>query len=78
VIIDTAGRPANRRSDDEELSRLKEALRPSEILLVADGMTGQDAVKIAQGFDEALDITGVVLTKMDGDARAVRRSRSTA
>src|SRR4029078_10521381 len=43
-------------------------LHPSEILLVADGMTGQDAVKIAQGFDQALHITGVVLTKMDGDA----------
>jgi signal recognition particle subunit SRP54 len=44
-------------------------LHPSEILLVADGMTGQDAVKIAQGFDAALDVTGVILTKMDGDAR---------
>ncbi|HLA14658.1 MAG TPA: AAA family ATPase, partial [Gemmatimonadaceae bacterium] len=69
VIIDTAGRL---QIDDvmmEELSRLKDALRPSEIMLVADGMTGQDAVRIAQGFDSALDITGVILTKMDGDAR---------
>src|SRR6266566_3561060 len=69
VIIDTAGRLQIDEAMMKELSRLKEALRPSEILLVADGMTGQDAVKIAQGFDEALDITGVVLTKMDGDAR---------
>jgi signal recognition particle subunit SRP54 len=48
---------------------LKEALRPTEILFVADGMTGQEAVKIAQGFDNALGVTGVILTKMDGDAR---------
>src|SRR3954462_15265150 len=69
TIVDTAGRL---QIDDEmmqELRHLKEALRPSEILLVADGMTGQDAVKIAQGFDKALDVTGVGLTKMDGDAR---------
>ena len=69
LIIDTAGRL---QIDDEmmnELRRLKEAVRPDEILLVADGMTGQDAVKIAQGFDSALGVTGVILTKMDGDAR---------
>lgn len=69
VIVDTAGRL---QIDDEmmqELERLKAAVRPDEILLVADGMTGQDAVKIAQGFDTALGLTGVVLTKMDGDAR---------
>jgi signal recognition particle subunit SRP54 len=69
VIIDTAGRL---QIDDEmmgELSRLKDALHPDEILLVADGMTGQDAVRIAQGFDQALGVTGVILTKMDGDAR---------
>ncbi|HLL48590.1 MAG TPA: signal recognition particle protein, partial [Longimicrobiaceae bacterium] len=53
----------------DELKRLKEALKPTEILFVADGMTGQDAVTIAQGFNDALDVTGVVLTKMDGDAR---------
>jgi signal recognition particle subunit SRP54 len=52
-----------------ELTRLKAAVSPHEILLVADGMTGQDAVRIAQGFHEALGITGVILTKMDGDAR---------
>jgi signal recognition particle subunit SRP54 len=69
VIIDTAGRL---QIDDEmmgELERLKAAIRPDEILLVADGMTGQDAVRIAQGFNDRLGVTGVVLTKMDGDAR---------
>ena len=69
VIVDTAGRS---QIDDElmlELVRLKGAIRPHEILLVADGMTGQDAVRIAKGFHDALGITGVVLTKMDGDAR---------
>jgi signal recognition particle subunit SRP54 len=69
VLVDTAGRL---QIDDEmmgELKRLKAAVSPHEILLVADGMTGQDAVRIAQGFHEALDITGVILTKMDGDAR---------
>ena len=50
-------------------TQLKEAVHPDEILLVADGMTGQDAVRIAQGFDQALGVTGVILTKMDGDAR---------
>ena len=69
VIIDTAGRLQIDEAMMEELSRLKEALRPTEILLVADGMTGQDAVKIAQGFDKVLDVSGVILTKMDGDAR---------
>jgi signal recognition particle subunit SRP54 len=52
-----------------ELRRLKEAVQPHEILLIADGMTGQDAVRIAQGFHDALGVTGVILTKMDGDAR---------
>jgi len=69
VIIDTAGRLQIDDAMMQELLRLKEALRPAEILLVADGMTGQDAVKIAQGFDNVLDVTGVILTKMDGDAR---------
>jgi len=69
VIIDTAGRLQIDDAMMQELSRLKDALRPSEILLVADGMTGQDAVKIAQGFDTALGVTGVILTKLDGDAR---------
>ncbi|HEU5357485.1 MAG TPA: signal recognition particle protein [Gemmatimonadales bacterium] len=69
VLVDTAGRL---QVDDElmdELRRLKDAVKPHEILLVADGMTGQDAVRIARGFHEALGVTGVVLTKMDGDAR---------
>jgi signal recognition particle subunit SRP54 len=69
VIVDTAGRL---QIDDEmmtELERVKAAVHPDEILLVADGMTGQDAVRIAKGFDDRLGVTGVVLTKMDGDAR---------
>ena len=64
VILDTAGRLQIDDAMMQELRTLKEALHPSEILLVADGMTGQDAVKIAQGFDQALHITGVVLTKI--------------
>jgi len=69
VLVDTAGRL---QIDDEmmdELRKLKAAVNPHEILLVADGMTGQDAVRIAQGFHQALGVTGVILTKMDGDAR---------
>jgi signal recognition particle subunit SRP54 len=69
VIFDTAGRLQIDEDMMQELKRLKAEVQPHEILFVADGMTGQEAVKIAQGFDEALDITGVVLTKMDGDAR---------
>jgi signal recognition particle subunit SRP54 len=69
VIVDTAGRLQIDEQMMQELQRLKEAIRPDEILFVADGMTGQDAVRIAQGFDAALDVTGVILTKMDGDAR---------
>ena len=69
AIVDTAGRS---QIDDEmmsELERLKEAVNPDEILLVVDGMTGQEAVRIAQGFDARLHLTGVILTKLDGDAR---------
>jgi signal recognition particle subunit SRP54 len=69
VLVDTAGRL---QIDDEmmgELVKLKGAIKPHEILLVADGMTGQDAVRIAKGFHDALGITGVILAKMDGDAR---------
>jgi signal recognition particle subunit SRP54 len=69
VIIDTAGRLQIDDAMMHELKQLKASIKPHEILLVADGMTGQDAVKIAAGFHEALGITGVVLTKMDGDAR---------
>ena len=74
VIIDTAGRLQIDADMMDELKRLKAAIKPDEILLVADGMTGQEAVKIAQGFDEALNITGVILTKLDGDARGDRKS----
>lgn len=69
LIFDTAGRL---HVDDElmaELDAIKKRVKPSEILLVADAMTGQDAVNIAQSFDERLDLDGVILTKMDGDAR---------
>lgn len=69
LIVDTAGRLQIDEQMMDELRRIKTELAPSEILFVADAMTGQEAVKIAQGFDEALNVTGVVLTKMDGDAR---------
>ncbi len=69
VLLDTAGRLQIDDAMMDELRRLKEAVRPDEILLVADGMTGQEAVKIAQGFDRGVGITGVILTKLDGDAR---------
>jgi signal recognition particle subunit SRP54 len=69
VIFDTAGRLQIDEDMMDELKRLKEALKPHEILFVADGMTGQEAVRIAEGFDQALDFTGIILTKMDGDAR---------
>ncbi|MDZ4675820.1 MAG: signal recognition particle protein [Gemmatimonadota bacterium] len=69
VIVDTAGRLQIDEEMMGELVRLKAAVKPHEILLVADGMTGQDAVRIAKGFHDALGITGVILTKMDGDSR---------
>jgi signal recognition particle subunit SRP54 len=69
VLVDTAGRLAIDEAMMDELRRLKQGFGPHEILLIADGMTGQDAVRIAKGFHDALGITGVVLTKMDGDAR---------
>ena len=69
VILDTAGRLQIDEDMMNELRQLKDAVHPDEILLVADGMTGQEAVKIAQGFDTALGVTGVILTKLDGDAR---------
>jgi len=69
VLLDTAGRLQIDEQMMAELVRLRDAVHPDEILLVADGMTGQDAVRIAQGFNDALGVTGVVLTKMDGDAR---------
>jgi signal recognition particle subunit SRP54 len=69
LILDTAGRLQIDEPMMDELRRLKAELAPREILLVADAMTGQEAVRIAEGFNEALDLTGVILTKMDGDAR---------
>ncbi len=69
VIVDTAGRLQIDDAMMDELKRLKDAVGPHEILLVADGMTGQDAVRTAGGFHDALGVTGVILTKMDGDAR---------
>lgn len=69
VILDTAGRL---HIDDEmmqELIDVKNAVHPAEILLVVDAMTGQDAVNVAKSFNEALELTGVILTKLDGDAR---------
>jgi signal recognition particle subunit SRP54 len=69
LIVDTAGRLQIDEKLMDELRRVRDAVEPGEILLVADAMTGQEAVKIAEGFDQALGITGVVMTKMDGDAR---------
>jgi signal recognition particle subunit SRP54 len=69
LLLDTAGRLHIDKSLMAELVRIKDAVKPSDTLLVADAMTGQDAVNIAQSFNEALDIGGIVLTKTDGDAR---------
>jgi signal recognition particle subunit SRP54 len=69
VFIDTAGRLHIDQELMEELSRIKDSVTPHEILFVADAMTGQEAVSVAKGFNDLLDITGVMLTKMDGDAR---------
>lgn len=69
AIVDTAGRLHIDETLMEELAAIKAEVSPQEILFVADSMTGQDAVTVASSFDEQLDVTGVVLTKMDGDAR---------
>jgi signal recognition particle subunit SRP54 len=69
LLIDTAGRLHIDEELMAELCRIKDAVTPSDIVLVADAMTGQDAVNIAESFNNALDIGGVILTKMDGDAR---------
>jgi len=69
LIFDTAGRLHIDEELMKELREIKKLLKPQEIILVADAMTGQDAVNVAKGFNDALDITGVVLTKLDGDAR---------
>jgi signal recognition particle subunit SRP54 len=69
VILDTAGRLHVDEELMQELTTIKNDVRPSEILFVADSMTGQDAVKSAKEFDDRLGVTGIVLTKLDGDAR---------
>ena len=69
VILDTAGRLQIDTDLMEELKAIKEEVKPDEILLVVDAMTGQEAVNVAKFFDDYLDITGVILTKLDGDAR---------
>jgi len=69
VLIDTAGRLQIDRVMMDELIQIKKAVNPQEILLVVDGMTGQEAVNIAESFHRELDLTGLVLTKLDGDAR---------
>lgn len=69
VIIDTAGRLHIDEELMDEIENIHKAVKPDEILLVLDAMTGQDAVNVAKSFDERLSITGVILTKLDGDAR---------
>lgn len=69
IIIDTAGRLHIDEELMEELVNIKKAVQPDEILLVVDAMTGQDAVNVASSFNARLDITGVILTKLDGDTR---------
>jgi signal recognition particle subunit SRP54 len=69
LVIDTAGRLHIDEELMEELSSIKNAVRPHQILFVADAMTGQDAVNQAMGFDAKLGLTGIILTKLDGDAR---------
>jgi signal recognition particle subunit SRP54 len=69
IVVDTAGRLAIDVEMMDELKRIKGMILPSEILFVADAMTGQDAVNVAGKFDEILGIDGVIMTKMDGDAR---------
>jgi signal recognition particle subunit SRP54 len=69
VIVDTAGRLQIDAALMDELAALKRAVEPREVLLVADAMTGQDAVRSARGFHDGVGLTGVILTKLDGDAR---------
>ena len=69
LIIDTAGRLHIDEALMDELARVKEAVKPQEILLVVDAMTGQDAVNVAKSFNEKLSVDGVILTKLDGDTR---------
>ena len=78
LIIDTAGRLHIDQELMDELVRIRDAVKPQEILLVVDAMTGQDAVNVAQTFNDKLGIDGVILTKLDGDTRggaALSRAR---
>lgn len=69
VIVDTAGRLAVDEQMMQEIAAIKKAVSPSEILFVVDAMTGQDAVNVAKAFNEKLELTGVIVTKLDGDTR---------
>jgi signal recognition particle subunit SRP54 len=69
IVLDTAGRLQIDKALMEELQRIKATIQPNEILLVVDATTGQEAVNVAQAFHERLELTGIILTKMDGDAR---------
>jgi signal recognition particle subunit SRP54 len=69
VILDTAGRLHINEELMDELSNMKSAVKPHEILLVVDSMTGQDAVNVAEGFNQKLGVDGIILTKLDGDTR---------
>ncbi len=69
VILDTAGRSQLDQEMMDELVAIRKCVEPIEVILVADAMTGQEAVNIAQGFDEPIGLTGLILSKMDGDAR---------
>lgn len=69
IIIDTAGRLHIDENLMDELKSIKETIEPNEVLLVVDSMTGQDAINVAESFNEKLNITGVILTKLDGDTR---------
>lgn len=69
VVVDTAGRTSVDKQMMEEIAAIRKAVNPAEILFVVDSMTGQDAVNTAQAFNQVLDFTGIVLTKLDGDTR---------
>ena len=69
VIVDTAGRLAVDEAMMQEITAIKTAVKPSETLFVVDAMTGQDAVNAAKAFNDALELTGVIITKLDGDTR---------
>lgn len=69
ILVDTAGRLQIDEPLMAELARLKEAMNPDEVLLVLDAMTGQEALSVAKAFDERVGVTGLILTKLDGDAR---------